>query len=107
MKRLKFAPELVAKVLSGKKFSTWRINDDKNIQKGDVISLCHVNGEEFAKAEIIKVKETIFENLTEEDWKGHEKFKSEKEMYETYSEYYNTKVTPKTKLKIIKFGLFK
>lgn len=34
-KTLKFTPELSAKILSGEKTSTWRLFDDKNLQKGD------------------------------------------------------------------------
>lgn len=103
MKQLKFSnPDLI---LKGNKSATWRINDDKNLSVGDYLSLCNVNGEEFAKAKIISVGETSFENLTEEDKRGHEKFSSDKEMYETYSRYYKMKVIPKTKLKVIKFQL--
>jgi hypothetical protein len=105
MKRLKFSELLPVLILSGQKNTTWRINDDKNIEVGDTISLCYNDGREFAKAEVIQVKETTFENLTEEDKKGHEKFSSDEEMYETYSRYYKMEVTPKTKVKIIKFRL--
>jgi len=105
MKRLKFVtPDLI---LKENKTTTWRINDEKNISVGDHLSLCDVNGKEFAKAEVTSVRETIFKNLTEEDKEGHEKFLSDKEMYHTYSGYYKMEVTPKTKLKIIKFQLMK
>jgi hypothetical protein len=30
MKRLKFSENLISKILSGEKTSTWRINDEKN-----------------------------------------------------------------------------
>jgi len=107
MKQLKFSEPLPELILSGKKNTTWRINDNKNILGGDSLSLCHNNGEEFAKAKAISVKETNFGNLTEEDKKGHEEFSSDKEMYETYSRYYNIKVTSETKVKIIRFRILK
>lgn len=105
MKRLKFSEPLPEKILNGEKDTTWRINDDKNIMVNDILSLCHKDGTEFAKAEVIKVKETTLGNLTDDDKKGHESFKSDEEMYKTYSAYYKTQVTSETKVKIIKFKL--
>lgn len=105
MKRLRFAEPLPGLVLNGVKNTTWRINDDKDLSVGDELQLCYVDGREFAKAKIIKVRETKFQDLTQDDNDGHEKFSSEKEMYETYSKYYNLKVTPQTRVKVIKFRL--
>jgi len=103
MKRLKFSEPLPKLILDGEKIYTWRINDEKNITVGDKLSLCYNDGREFAKAEVIAVKETTFADLTDEDKEGHEEFSSDEEMYTTYSEYYKMKVTPKTRLKVIKF----
>jgi len=107
MKSLKFAENLIDSILEGKKDITWRINDNKNISKGDVISLCYKDGKEFAKAEVLWAKEKRFKNLTEEDLRGHEKFSSPDEMYTTYSGYYNQEVGPETEVKIIKYRLVK
>ncbi len=105
MKQLKFAEPLSQLVLNGQKHTTWRINDEKKITVGDKLSLCHIDGREFAKAKVIQVKEITFEKLTEEDKKDHERFLSDEKMYQTYSRYYNIKVTSKTELKVIKFKL--
>ena len=106
MKTLKFANNLPKLILKGEKNITWRLNDDKNLNIGDEISLLRAESkEEFAKAIILSVKETTFGELTEEDWKGHEKFQSNEEMYRTYSKYYSIDVNSKTKLKIINFKL--
>ena len=105
MKRLKFSEPLTKLILDGRKCTTWRIDDDKNISVGDELSLCYKNGEEFAKSKVIWVRETTFENLKEEDKEEHEIFSSEKEMYQTYSGYYKMNIGPKTKVKIIKFKL--
>jgi len=108
MKTLKFIEELSKLILSGKKNVTWRLSDDKDISIGEEISfLISQTKKEFAKAKILSVKETTFGELTKKDWEGHEKFSSDKEMYETYSGYYDIDVNPKTKLKIIKFKLLK
>ncbi len=105
MKRIKFADPLPNLILGGSKNTTWRINDDKNIIEGDLLSLCHINGNEFSKAQVIEVRETTFGELTDHDKEGHEKFSSNEEMYQTYSRYYTIQVTSKTKLKVIKFKL--
>src|SRR3990167_11370253 len=109
MKKLRFAEPLPRLILIGKKDTTWRINDEKEISCGDELSLCYGDGpnkeSEFARAKVLWIKETTFGELTEEDYKWHEKFANEKEMYETYSRYYNTRVMPQTRVKVIKFKL--
>jgi hypothetical protein len=107
MKKLRFSTELIEKILSGKKTTTWRVDDDKDIRAGDELSLCNAGNVEFATAKVISVKETTFGKLTNEDRKGHETFKSDEEMYRTYSRYYKIRITPDTKLKVIKFILIK
>lgn len=95
--------ELIAKK---EKTTTWRLFDDKDLSVGDTVSfVVWESGEEFAKARIIETKETTFSELTEEDWKGHEKFESIEEMYATYSKYYNREVAPESPVKVIKFDL--
>lgn len=85
-KRIKFSQPLSSLIVKGKKDVTWRINDDKAIVPGDLLSLCRDDGTEFAKAEVIWVKETRFKHLTEEDMHGHEEYQSEKQLYNTYSD---------------------
>ena len=90
MKHLKFRTHLSKLILKGEKDVTWRLFDDKDISKGDIVAFLIWDTEEkFAEAEIIDVKEKRFSELKEEDLEGHEKFSSEEEMYKTYSKYYN------------------
>lgn len=106
MKTLKFRPHLVSQILSGIKDSTWRLFDDKDLQKGDLITLKNSETlEDFAKAEIVNVREKKLGKLEDSDFEGQEKFKNEEKMYETYRKYYGDKVTPETVVKIIKFKL--
>lgn len=106
MKKLKFAHHLIEKVLNKQKDTTWRVDDEKDLLVNDLLSLRTNENEEFAQAKVIWVKQTTFENLTKEDAEGHEKFTSQKEMYETYKKYYNKEITPQTQVKVIKFKLF-
>ena len=106
MKTLKFRKSLVKLVLNKEKTITWRLFDDKDLSKGDVVSfLVWETKEEFTKAKLIEVKETTLGELSKEDLEGHERFSSEKEMYDTYSKYYEQKVDETTPIKIIRFNL--
>ncbi len=106
MKTLKFRKELSKLILRNEKTTTWRIFDDKDIKKGDVMQfLVWETKEVFANAKIINVIEKKFKDLNEQDLDGHEKFASKEEMYATYSTYYNKTVDENTLVKIIKFEL--
>lgn len=106
-KTLKFAPHLVPLVLSGEKTSTWRLFDDKELQKGDELVLINKEtGEEFARAIITKTEEKKLKDLKECDFVGHEKFESEEKMYEAYRSYYGDKVNPDTIVKMVDFKLY-
>jgi len=107
MKVLKFANDMPERILSGEKTATWRINDEKNISVGDDLSLCRPDGKEFTRAKVIFVRVAAFEELSDDVKISHEKYKSDKEMYDTFSGFYKMEVTPKTKVKIIKFKLIK
>jgi len=105
MKQLKFLDDLPQRILNGSKTCTWRIDDDKNISINDELVLVDINKKPFGKAKVNSVIIKKFKKLTEEDWRGHEKFNSKEEVYMTYSRYYNFKVNEETEVKIIKFNL--
>ncbi len=108
MKTLKFRKKLAEQILGGEKTSTMRLFDDKNLSEGDEISLIiWETGKQFAIAKIKRVIEKSFNELNKNDLEGHEKFNSEKEMYETYSRYYNKPIDKFTNVKIIQFKLIK
>ena len=61
-KTLKFTTYLVPLVLSGEKYTTFRLFDDKDIQEGGVIGFYHKEGgEKFATAKVTKVYEKLLE----------------------------------------------
>jgi len=105
-KTLKFKEHLVPLILSGKKTVIWRIFDDKDLQAGDNVDLINADTKEiFGSAKLIEIKEKPFDEITDEDFDGYEKFESEEEMYETYKKYYGGKLNKDTTVKIIKFKL--
>ena len=106
MKNLKFHPSLIPLVLSKKKTVTWRLFDDKELKEGDIINFIDAKTlKKFAKAELTGIKIKKFKDLTENDWKGHEEYNSDKEMYKKYTEYYKRPINEETELKIISFKL--
>jgi hypothetical protein len=103
-KTLKFAPELVSKILSGEKTSTWRLFDDKDLKLGDrLLFINKETGVQFGSAVITSLRIKTLGSLVPEDWIGHEAFSSEEEMYNTYKKYYGDKVDSNTEVKIIRF----
>ena len=105
-KTLKFMPHLVDLVLSGEKTTTWRLFDDKNLTKRDIItSIRRPELTPFAQAEIVGVVEKPLGKMAGEDLEGHEKYGSKEEMYQDYSKYYNRPVDGSTLVKIVKFKL--
>lgn len=105
-KIIKFRSQLADLVLDGTKTVTWRLFDDKDLRVGDLITLqVWETGKDFAKAVITEVKEKRLRELEEIDYKGHEKFESQKDMLNTYKEYYGDKVNLDTPVKMITFNL--
>ncbi len=105
MKSLKFQPHLAQMIREGRKTTTWRLFDDKDLQVGDEIELVEKGqNAPFAHTTITKMVYKTLGSLQDEDWVGHEKFASEEEMYATYQNYYGPSVGPDIEVKIIWFG---
>jgi len=106
MKSLKFRPDLVSKVMSGEKTSTWRLFDDKNLSTDDEFLLINKEtGEEFAKGKITDVREKKLGELEDADFVGHEGYKDQEDMLNHYKGYYGDTVSLDTPIKMIDFKL--
>lgn len=106
VKTLKFKTNLARLIVSGEKDATWRLFDDKGLQKGDELSLLNADtGEEFARAVIVSVREKKLGDIQDADFDGHERFASKEVMLATYRGYYGDEVRPSTLVKIVKFRL--
>lgn len=110
MKTLKLDHQLAALVQQGKKTSTWRLFDDKDLSVNDEVKL--VDKVDPAKPETWKVIGTArintviqkrLEDIGPADYEGHEKFASSEEMLKTYRKYYGDDVNLETIVKIIRF----
>jgi hypothetical protein len=105
MKTLKFAPDLVREILAGKKTSTWRLFDDKDLQEGDVLLFLNKEtGEKFGTAIVTSLHKKTLGSLEKTGWIGHETFHSEEEMYHAFRKYYGDRIAPDTEVKILTFS---
>ena len=103
MKTLKFGKDLIPKILSEEKTTTWRLFDDKDLQVGDKLVLIEKkSGKEFARATITEIR---LSEIEEAAWQG--KYEKKEDMYDEFKKYYGLAVTPKSILKIIVFSLEK
>ena len=107
MKTLKFSAEFMELILEGKKTTTWRLFDDKDIQVDDVLELINSeDGEPFAHATVIDVHEKLLKNIDDADRESYEHYTTDEEMYKKFEEYYpEHEVDPETLVKIIHFEL--
>ncbi len=108
MKFLKFSENLLPLIISGEKTATWRLFDDKNLQKSDELVLVNqVDGKNFALAKIVAVTEKTLGEIRESDFAGHEKFESKEKMFEMYSSYYGDRINDGTVVKMINFKILR
>jgi len=108
MKKLKFTPQLSDEILSGKKTSTWRLFDDKDLTIGDgLIFINKETLEEFGEAIITFLKRKTLGTLTDDDCIGHAKYSSKEEMYQSFKKYYGDRVNEDSEVKILTFNFKK
>jgi len=106
MKTLKFRPNLVELILSGKKTVTWRLFDDKDLTVGDELEL--VNKEtmkKFANAVIVGIRKKRLGDIEGKDFEGHETYESRDAMFQEMIRNYGDKVNGDSIVKIVEFKL--
>jgi len=101
LKKLTFAPPYPLILLTGEKTKTFRVTRGERYQVGDELSMVFLDGKEFAQATVSDNYQRQFKTLTPEDWQGHERFSSDKEMYDIYSNWEGFRVGPETNLRVI------
>src|SRR5579862_4705659 len=103
MKKLKFEHNLAKLIIDGKKTTTWRLFDDKDLAVGDDIELIDKVSPDkpetwkpIGTAQITRIIEKPLSEIDESDTDGYEKYDSQEELLETFRDYYGSNVTPKT-----------
>ena len=103
MKTLKFKHEFVEEILEGRKTTTWRLFDDKDLTVGDELELVDRDSKEkFAEAIIVDIQEKQIKNLTDEELKNHG-YENSDDMLKSHREYYGDKVNLETEVKMLTF----
>jgi ribonuclease HI len=110
VKTLKFNHEDAQMITEGKKNTTWRLYDDKDLSVDDDIKIIDkVSADDPSQWQVIgqgKVTEVMEKKLgrvTEEDMAGHKHFDSMDEVLSHYRSYYGNRVTLETPVKIVHF----
>lgn len=110
MKKLKLDHVLADLVRQGKKTSTLRLFDDKDLSVNDVLLLIDKvdsadpsTWREIGAATINQVTERRLGDLTDDDLDGHEPYPDKQAMLADFRRYYGPNVTLQTPAKIIQF----
>jgi ribonuclease HI len=113
MKTIKLDHQLAEDIKNGKKRSTWRLFDDKDLSVDDrVVLIDKVDPRDrnswvaFGEANITRVTEKYLGDIGNDDYEGQERFDSPEAMLETYQGYYGDSVSFRTPVKIIRFEFF-
>ena len=107
-KTIKFTPYLTELVKSGKKYTTFRIFDEKDLSKGDNIILATRDGDtvtEFGEGVITSVDIKTISTISKDDFIGHEKV--EGNLLDHYKVYYGNTINNDTEVKVIRFRISK
>ena len=106
MKSLKFKSYLIEQIKNGTKTVTWRLFDDKDLQKNDHFLIINSDtSEDCGEAIITEAREKKLKDITPEDYAGHEEYRDSEEMLQTYKNYYGDKVNWGTIVKMVSFKL--
>jgi ribonuclease HI len=110
MKTLKLDHKLAELVQRGKKTSTWRLYDDKDLSVGDEVEFIdkvdphdRTTWVPAAVGHITQIIEKRIQDLTPEDKIGHEEFNSADQLIDVFRSYYGNGVTGETPVKIVHF----
>ena len=111
MKTLKLNHDLALLVLKGKKTSTWRLYDDKDLSVDDDIELIDKVKPEnrntwrpIGIAHINQIIQKRLSDISEADAEGQGGFSSPGELVKEFQAYYGSQVTLATPIKIIHFS---
>lgn len=111
MKKLKLDHELAQQVKTGKKTSTIRLFDDKDLSVNDELVLIDKvdpkspqTWQVIGTATINQVTEKRLGDLTDEDLEGHKPYTSKQEMLTDFRQHYGEDVTLQTPAKVVHFA---
>ena len=111
MKTLKFNHDFAQQILEGKKTTTWRLFDDKDLSIDDQINIIDKTKIDdpktwqiIGRATITEIAEKKLGAVTKEDMAEHQAYPAQDQMLKAYQEYYGQRVSLDTVVKIIHFN---
>jgi ribonuclease HI len=110
LKTLKFDHQDAQEILDGKKSTTWRLYDDKDLSVDDNLKILDkVNAGDpnswqvIGQGKVTQITEKKLGAVTPEDMAGHRQFESMDDVLATYRGYYGERVSLDTPVKIVRF----
>lgn len=110
MKILKFEHQQARQIASGKKWSTWRLFDDKDLSVGDEVEFIDKVQDDKPKtweviglARINKVVEKRLYDISDDDMDGDEFYRSPDAAVRAFQRYYGPNVALSTPVKMVYF----
>jgi ribonuclease HI len=110
MKTLKFDHSDAEEIKEGKKNTTWRLYDDKDLSVDDKIKIIDKTNSDdssqwkvIGEGKVVEIIEKKLDSVDDNDMAGHKHFANLDEALETYRNYYGSRVTLDTPVKIIHF----
>lgn len=104
MKALKFSPQQSREILAGKRTSSWRMFDEKDLQSGDeILILSDTSKEPIGSGSITKVRTKTLLSTTPEE-RAAQGFDDEQRMLDTLRDQFGHKVDWDTEVKIVSFA---
>lgn len=110
MKTLKLDHQLAIDIKEGRKSSTWRMYDDKDLSVNDEVRLLDKVDPErpetwkaIGTARINSIVQKRLGDIGAEDYEGHDRYNTVQSMLDTYRKFYGGQVSLDTPIKIIRF----
>lgn len=110
-KVLKLSHQAAELIKQGRKTSTWRVNDDKDLRVNDHISFLdkvrpsdETSWTEFGDTVITSIMEKRFGDLTAINFEGSENYATNDDMIKAFQRYYGEKIDYNAPVKIIHFN---
>lgn len=110
MKQLKFDHSLAQSILLGKKTSTFRVLDDKDIRNGDRLRIVDKVAPDdpsswlvLGEATVIECYEKPISQFSEADYASHEAYESPQDMLAAFRGYYGDELSLEELVKVIRF----
>jgi ribonuclease HI len=104
MKTLKFTADQIPQIIAGVQTTTWRIDDEKQLDVGDEIQFINSqSGASFGYGRIREITKKRIVDIDEHDKVGHKVYRNDAEILAEFRKFYGPEVTTNTIVKVVKY----